>query len=134
MHASSHLGVLWAAGVGAEGTDWESVMQRGGARALWGGPDQGNQQQQQQHSGMAGGVHANGGCNECEGHQDGGCNVRRHSSTDGNCGGRARFVVQGTRVMEQQARAHAAAGARVHEVQPLTGGGGGMSVSEICVA
>ncbi len=101
---------------------------------MWGGPDQGNQQQD---GGMTGGVHENGACSECEWHQDAGCDLKQRSSTDGNCGyeagGRQRFVVWGTRVTEQQARAHAAAGARVHELPPLTGGGGGMTVSKICV-
>ena len=42
-----------------------------------------------------------------------------------------RYVVSGTRVTEQQARAHAAAGGVVCAVPQLTGGGCGMSVSVI---
>ena len=40
-----------------------------------------------------------------------------------------RYVVRGTRVTQQQARAHAAAGDVVWVVPQLSGGGGGFSVS-----
>ena len=48
----------------------------------------------------------------------------------GACEGRARYVVRGKRVTEQQARAHAAEhGSVVREVHELAGGGCGASVS-----
>ncbi len=44
------------------------------------------------------------------------------------CTRRVRWVVCGKRVVEQEARAHAASGIVVHVAPQLAGGGGGMSV------
>ena len=44
------------------------------------------------------------------------------------CWRHMRFVVKGQRVTHEQARAHVAAGAAVHALPELAGGGSGMSV------
>jgi hypothetical protein len=55
--------------------------------------------------------------------------VHHDAAHVGGCCRRVRCVVRGKRVTEEQARAHAAAGAMVHQVPELLGGGCGMSVS-----